>query len=72
MTVDDYDRSARETIARGTRFTYNAPGTGEPRVGFFDRATGHFTALTDDEAILLTHYPLSEAKIRALPNSTYS
>jgi hypothetical protein len=47
-SILEYDASARATIRDGTRFTYNQPGSGQPRVGYFDSATGLFTALRGD------------------------
>jgi hypothetical protein len=69
--ADQYDTSARETIRVGTRFTYKDRATNEWRVGYFDPATGRFTAVSENGATILTHFPTSEAKVRGFPQSDY-
>ncbi len=81
--VSDYDASARETIRTGIPFAYlhvdpDDPTIQEPRAGYFDRPTarfpqGRFTALTEDEALILSHYPprRGEQYVRSLHDSTY-
>jgi hypothetical protein len=72
-SIPDYDASARATIRGGTRFTYNDPRTGRPRIGYFDPTTGLFTALRGNGAFILTHFRPDdgEAYPLSLPNSTY-
>jgi pyocin large subunit-like protein len=55
-TVQEYDRSARFTIANGQRFTYTDSDNGTPRVGYFIRRTGLLTVLTAGERRILTHF----------------
>gem|GEM_PF-6572151 len=40
-------------------------------MGYYDRRTGRFTALTDDEATITTHFPCPEHYVRRLPKSDY-
>jgi hypothetical protein len=77
--VNGYDRSARETIEHGARFKYTwedpqVPGLLLPRVGYYHRSSNRFTALTDDEVFILTHYPPDDGEdyVRNLRDSTYS
>ena len=46
-------------------------GSGEPRVGYYHRLTDRFVGLSDDEAIIFTHFAASERYVRTRPNSTY-
>ena len=77
LTPVDYEESARETVRQGqrqgTRFTYDDLQSGERRVGYFDRGTGRFTALTNSERRIVTHFvpTRGEAYCRTRPNSTY-
>ena len=72
-SVAAYDASARETIAVGTYFEYRDLDSGDPRVGYYDRETGRFTALTSDESTILTHYGCSESYVaNSLLGSTYA
>jgi hypothetical protein len=48
-TEQEYDESARETIRRGVRFTYRDRSAGVMRVGYFEQASGRFTALNQHE-----------------------
>jgi hypothetical protein len=67
----EYDASARETIRTGRRFAYQDPASGQGRLGYFDRRSGLLTALTDDEAIIVTHFLTDEQYVRQLPGSTF-
>ena len=67
----EYDASGRETMRSGRRFTYEDRGSGEPRVGYFDRRSGLLVALTADESTLLTHFATDDEYVRNLPASTY-
>ena len=66
-----YDASARQTIQVGVRFTYQDLVTREMRIGYFDPATGRFTALSEDGLTIVTHFVTTEAYIRSRPNSSY-
>jgi hypothetical protein len=72
FTIDDYDRSARETIAVGTPFTYVDRGSQLRRIGYYDRRTDRFTAVTEDGATIPTHYIMTESQIRGLLSSDYA
>jgi hypothetical protein len=67
----EYNASGLLTIRAGRRFTYADLGSGEPRVGYFDARSSLFTALTADEAIILTHFLTERDYVRSLPDSTY-
>jgi hypothetical protein len=69
--VAAYDASARRTIASGRRFTYTELEPGDGCVGYFDPATGRFTALSNDEVYILTHFRASEGYIRRLLDSDH-
>ena len=69
--IDAYDASARATIARGTIFGYEDEETGEWRVGYYDREAGLFTAVSDDDRYIVTHYPSDEDYVLDLTDSTY-
>ncbi len=70
-TVSAYDQSARATIQRGTRFTYTDVSAGTARVGYFEPGNGRFTALSADEAWILTHFRATEHYVRTRPDSDY-
>jgi hypothetical protein len=70
-TIEAFDASARSTVARGTIFSYDDRGTGERRIGHYDRATGLFAALDEDERIV-THFRCTEGYVLNLPRSTYA
>ncbi len=53
------------------RFTYTDLEADATRVGFFDPTSGRFTALTDDEAFILTHFRATERYVRGLLDSDY-
>jgi hypothetical protein len=72
-TIEEYDDSARETVAVGTYFEYRDLATDEWRVGYYEPATERFTGLTDDEAIIMTHFRCPERYVaRTLRGSTYA
>jgi hypothetical protein len=60
----DYDASARETIRTGKRFNLRDRWTGDWRAGFYDVVMGRLTVLTEDEELIVTHYPCSERHVR--------
>lgn len=68
-TPDEYDASARKTIKQGTRLEYKERN-GVPRVGYYDRANGLFTALDRNELRITTHYRATEQYVRGLRDST--
>lgn len=72
-TIDEYDASANATISNGVRFEYIDTGSGEQRVGYFDRETGLFTALDALEQMVITHFKPARGEIyvRTRQNSTY-
>jgi hypothetical protein len=70
-SVDDYDKSARDTIRSGARFTYMDRSTRLPRVGRYDPTRQHLTILTDDESAIVNHFAAPEHYVRNLPASTY-
>lgn len=70
--ASEYNESAWQTIETGTRFTYRDRGSRERRVGYYERATRRFVALTEDELLMLTHFPMNEADVLALLESNYS
>ena len=69
----EYDAAARETIRRGTFFTYVDRETNAERAGFYDRATNRFTGLARDGSRITTHFrpERGEAYVRGLERSTY-
>jgi hypothetical protein len=72
LTEADFDRSARATVRTWRRFTYTDHEYKEPRVGYYDRRTRRFTALSADEILLLSHFRTDDARYpRRLPDSTY-
>ena len=73
-TVDEYDRSALETMRLGKRFTYTDLTSGKLRVGYYDPGPNRFLALTADERFIVNHLAPDggERYVRAtLQDSTY-
>jgi hypothetical protein len=70
VTEQEYDDSARRTIREGLRFEYRERN-GVPRVGYYDRARGHFTGLDEHEQRITTHFAAGERYVRGLRGSTY-
>lgn len=72
-SVDEYDEAARETIGRGTHFTYADRESNAERHGFYDQPTNRFTGLTRDGRRITTHFKPDrrEAYVRGLERSTY-
>ena len=68
-SVREYDLSARETIANGRRFTYRDRSSNAPRVGYWDEATGLFTATgqTRQSPAVFSHYDVTWEELRQLP-----
>jgi hypothetical protein len=68
----EYDLSARLTIQHGRRFRYRDRSSGDPRVGYWDPATGFFTATSETRGVtaILTHFPETWANLRKLPGFT--
>ena len=73
QTAEQYDAVARETIRRGTMFTYVNRESGTHRIGFYDTSGNHFTALSRDGRRITTYFRPSrgEAYVRGLERSTY-
>ena len=65
-----YDASAQETIAIGTRFTFREPRTNERRIGYYHRDSARFT-LTDIEGFIRSHFRTDEGHVADLPGSSY-
>ena len=69
-SIEEYDASAQETLAIGSRFTYRDRPTGERRIGYFDRESSRFTA-TDLDGLIHTHLRTDEAYVVGLDLTTY-
>jgi hypothetical protein len=69
-SIEEYDRSAHETMANGRSFNYVDFRTDEDRIGSFERTTGRFTATTADD-LIVTHHITDEDHIVALPYNDY-
>jgi hypothetical protein len=69
----EYDRGAREVIRIGRRFEYRDTQSNAPRVGYYDKPSNRFTAMTGDERRITTHFrpDRGESYVRGLPGSTY-
>jgi len=70
LTLEQYDASAQETIATGTRFTYRARRSYEPRIGYFHRETSRFVA-TDLDGFIRSHHRTDESEVAEQIDSTY-
>jgi hypothetical protein len=68
---EGYDASARETIRGGVRLLYTDPESGDDRVGYFVPDRGWFTALSDDEQLILSHFRATGNYVRHLPDVIY-
>jgi hypothetical protein len=71
-TLDEYDASAWDTIERGTYFEFVDEDTGEGRVGYYDRWTERLTILSDDEAVMISHFRCPVRYVESQPGSTYA
>jgi hypothetical protein len=69
-TIAEYDAAARAALNDGTYFEFVDPTTGEPRIGCFDRPTGHLVILNSDDEIV-SFYPTAERYVRRLPYNNY-
>jgi hypothetical protein len=69
-----YDESARLTIKKGRKFYYKDRSSGEPRIGYWDKETGLFTATsqTRKTPVILTHFRESWENLRNLPGFSAS
>ncbi len=66
-TIEEYDASARATLARSDIiFSYDDPTTGLRRVGCYDRETRLFTVLSDDDRWIISHFATDDGYIRRL------
>lgn len=72
-TVQEYDRGARDVIRKGTAFTYLDRESGDRHLGFYDKPSNRFTAMTLDGRRITTHFQPDngERYVRGLPESTY-
>lgn len=70
-SASEYEASALETISNGIPFAYEQGVNQDPEAGYFIPSNGLFTALSDDESELLTHFRTDERYIRTRPMSTY-
>jgi hypothetical protein len=72
-SVEEYDRGAREVIRQGIAFTYVDRTTNLPRLGFYERETNRFTALTRAGDRITTHFrpDNGERYVRNLERSSY-
>ena len=69
----EYDTAARETIRRGTMFSYVDRESDAERLGFYDKPANRFTGLTRNGQRITTHFRPNrgEAYVRGLERSTY-
>jgi hypothetical protein len=71
-TVEEYDRSAKETIVVGTSFEYQDDFTEEWWIGYYDQLTERLTILTDDDRWIINHFRCPEGYVERLTGSTYA
>jgi hypothetical protein len=71
-TVEEYEASSREVIDIGTYLEYRDRETGAWRVGYYDRATERFVAVTGDELEIVSHFRADERYVSGLWRSTYA
>jgi hypothetical protein len=71
-TVAEYEASSREVIETGTAFQYGDFGSDQWRLGYYDRVTERFTAVTEDGARIATHFRCPEYYVDRLAGSTYA
>jgi hypothetical protein len=69
-SIEEYDASAQETIRIGVAFTYDDPGTGLPRTGYFHRDSSRMTAV-DIDGFIVSHFQADEFYVVTVPRSTY-
>jgi hypothetical protein len=69
-TMAEYDASAQSALNAGTYLTYLDSGTGLERVGCFDRASGRFVVLNEDDEIV-SHFLATVRYIRRWPYNNY-
>lgn len=72
-TEQEYDLGARAVIRDGTAFTYVDRESGDRHLGFYEKSSNRFTAMTEDGRRITTHFEPDngEAYVRQLPQSTY-
>src|SRR4051794_22980074 len=70
QSVVEFDAGAQATLNDGRYFEFQDPTSDEPRLGCFDRGSGRFVILNDDDAIV-TFYITIERYIRRLPYNNY-
>lgn len=72
-TLEAYEASSKDVVERGTLFEYEYGPTGERRLGYYDRDTRRFTAVTEDDRWIKTHFRCPEYYVRdILTGSTYA
>jgi hypothetical protein len=69
-SMEQYDESARETVALGTRCTYRDRQTGLLRVGYFHRNSSRMTVVGAD-GVMVSHFRTDEEYLTLLPLTTY-
>jgi len=71
LSIEQYDASAKETIAIGVEFTYIDRVTRLRRTGYFHRDSSRFTVL-DTDGFIHSHFRADEAYAADLIGSTYT
>lgn len=69
-SIEEYDASAQSTLDSGTYFEYFHVGSGETRVGCYDRESRGFTVIDEDDSIV-SHFRCDEPYVQRLPYNTY-
>ena len=69
-SVEGYDASARATLDAGTFFEYFHIGSGETRIGCYDRGSRGLTILDEDDFIV-SHFRCDESYVQRLPYNNY-
>lgn len=72
LTVAEYEASSKQVIETGTAFEYEDLGSRWWRLGYYDRVTERFTAVTEDGTRIVTHFRCPEYYVDRLPGSTYA
>lgn len=68
----EYEAGSLATIASGRRFTFREPkGRRRPRIGYYERDTGHLTIVDQTHTEIVSYFLTSERYVRDLPESIY-